>query len=401
MIDRPRRAEMWNRLLSALRRRLCAPDRARLQRAEAASAAARAAVERWKSEAKALRLRRGELRAVRAALARERDKAEGLRHHALSPRVVRHVLGVRTAARRARRPDPMAIERDQALRRASVSYREAIEQASRDAPAGIVKVAIDGVPWWLPNVASERLTKLTQQGFPFRAILQSREVSPGFVMLDVGANVGRTSIPRVLLGDVQVVYAAEPDPDNFAALVQNVVQHGLTGYVLPDRTAVGAAEGTARLRRSQFIGGHRVSLEAGGEGAPGTFPVPIVTLDRWVERLAIDPLHISFVKIDTQGWDYQVLLGASKLLAHRHVAWQIEVDPGLLRKADTSPADLFALLASRFTHVIEINSGGRGPRLRPVGRLERDLSPLFERGGKTDLILLNSSLEAEGESLRD
>ena len=31
-------------------------------------------------------------------------------------------------------------------------------------------------------------------------------------MLDLGANVGRMSVPRVVLGDAMVAYCAEPDP---------------------------------------------------------------------------------------------------------------------------------------------------------------------------------------------
>jgi FkbM family methyltransferase len=62
-------------------------------------------------------------------------------------------------------------------------------------------------------------------------------------MLDIGASIGRMSIPRVILGDLVHAYCAEPDPLNYAALVRNVAANGLCGLVLPDQAAIGAATG--------------------------------------------------------------------------------------------------------------------------------------------------------------
>ena len=46
--------------------------------------------------------------------------------------------------------------------------------------------------------------------FPYRVILQTREVGLGGLMLDIGANTGRMAVPRAILGDVTAVIAPSP-----------------------------------------------------------------------------------------------------------------------------------------------------------------------------------------------
>ena len=76
---------------------------------------------------------------------------------------------------------------------------------------------------------------LRHQDFPYRAIAQTREAGIGGVMIDIGANIGRMSIPRVVLGDATLAYCLEPDPLNYACLVRNIRDNGLAGLALADQ----------------------------------------------------------------------------------------------------------------------------------------------------------------------
>jgi FkbM family methyltransferase len=250
---------------------------------------------------------------------------------------------------------------------------------------------VDGLEWWVPAPATQSdesiRRMLAKQGLPYRAISQTRDFALGGVMLDLGANIGATAIPRAVLGDAHTVICAEPDPLNYECLVANVVRNGLEGLVLADRVAIGDHVGPARLSRGKMPGSHRVlheSLQDGGED----LLVPSITLDRWVTYHEVDARDVTFVKIDTQGSEAHVLNGAQTMLSLPHVTWQIEIAPRLLRLAGSDPAALYALLRARFTHFIDLNPDAPGERLRPIGDLGAAIDYL-ERGdaAQTDLVL--------------
>ena len=189
-------------------------------------------------------------------------------------------------------------------------------------------------------------------------------------MIDIGANIGRMSIPRVVLGDATVAYCIEPDPLNYACLVRNIRDNGLAGLAMPDRLAIGAQNGTVRLERAKSPGGHRVLGEGMTTGRE-TVEVPIATLDAWVDRVGIDLDTVRFVKLDVQGGEVDVLAGAARVLACRHIAWQVEVDVERLSKRGLGFEDLFGHLRHNFTHFTDLNRLATGSRLRSYSRAAR------------------------------
>jgi FkbM family methyltransferase len=220
-------------------------------------------------------------------------------------------------------------------------------------------------------------------------ILQTREVGVGGVMLDLGASVGRTSVTRGLLGDVRAVYAAEPEPASYTALVQNVVAHGLRGIVLPDRVAVGAARGEVQLHQSRFLDGHRVLATPVTGAGHHVVQVACWPVDAWMPQVGCDPRAVTFVKVDVQGGEPEVLRGAGGLLARRQAAWQVAIAPALLAKAGRSMADLLGALEPHFTHFIDIGTPPAGrTRLQPAAGLADWLTYLGSGQPATDLLLL-------------
>jgi FkbM family methyltransferase len=364
---------------------------ARLGRAEAA-------VQHWKRRFEARAADIGRLKAsVEALKTRLRfiDQRANIRKRSeLSAGVLEQLLRARAVERPLLGSDVAACHA-RAMRLLDVSdeYRRVLGDAD-GRTARLERVQVEGITWWLPRdeASAGRAVRLQRQGFPLRVILQTREVALGGLMLDIGANVGRTSIPRVLLGDVRAVYAAEPEPTNYACLVQNVVEHGLGGFVMPDRVAIGAGRGEVRLQRSAYVGGHRVQASAPRRPTEvETIPVEQWPLDEWMPHVGVDPRSVSFVKVDTQGFEANVLLGARALLARPHVAWQMEVDPDLLKRAGASAATLFPLLQASFTHFIDIGSRLPGSRSRPVAELSEALDYVGRVQTKTDLLLYSEA----------
>ena len=227
---------------------------------------------------------------------------------------------------------------------------------------------------------------------PHAGILQTREVAVGGIMLDLGANIGRMSVPRVIHGDATAAYCAEPDPVNFTRLARSVIDNSLRGLVLPDQTAIGDREGVVRLLRTGRSGDYRVLPDTAAD-TEHTVDVPCLTLDAWVDRLQIDLDAVTFIKVDVEGFERRVIAGAHRVLGCPHIAWQMEIKPPGLRDAGDDPQALYADLQQAFTHFIDLTRAAEGPRVRPVSELPAALR-YIELAGKTDVILFSASADA-------
>jgi FkbM family methyltransferase len=313
------------------------------------------------------------------------------RRRILSPAIVRALLPLRARTIQARAAAADAAGEAARLQDDVPGYRDTLATASQPNPE-LVKAAVQGLVWWIPVQASitgaarERFIA-KQLRFPYRNITQTREFSQGLVMLDIGANTGRMSIPRVILGDVTRAYCAEPDPLNYAALVRNVADNGLSGLVLPDLAAIGSVSGRAHLQHAKYAGGHRLVVDS--TDAPG-IEVASWRLDEWVTRMSIEALHVAYVKVDTQGWEVHVLRGASDLLAHQHITWQLEVSPTMLEAAGTPSRELYRICQERFSHFVDLDKRVGEPRTRPTSDLEDALAYLDGTDGQTDILLFNA-----------
>jgi FkbM family methyltransferase len=302
----------------------------------------------------------------------------------LSAKVARSTFLHRVMTLRARTNARDAAEREAQFLSIAPAYRAALGANAH--PKDAQAMHIDGVTWWVPAkaVKGEIGSRL-----PYPGILRTREVVMGGIMLDLGANMGRMSIPRVIFGDATAAYCAEPDPSNFECLTRTVVDNGLRGLVLPDQTAIGDREGVVRLLRAGRSGAYRV-LADGESRQKDVVEVPCVTLDAWVERLQIDLDAVTFIKVDVEGFERRVIAGASRVLSHPHIAWQMEIKPTGLREAGDDTETLYAALRTSFSHFIDLKRQALGPRVRRSAELSDGLRYL-EPDGKTDILLFTAS----------
>jgi FkbM family methyltransferase len=330
--------------------------------------------------------------------------------------VLRRRLDARRQRMRAMQPDPAVLEqvmrsrhaaavvvatgdessaRESAFAARSPSYREALTRPDINPPDEAIEcVTIAGLTWRIPvdrddaDGIAQRLVR--RRRLPLDEILETRELAVGRVMIDIGANVGTTSIPRAILGDFAWVYAIEPDTRNYACLVRNVVASGMRGLVLPDRVAIGDLNGEVTMRRMKS-GTHHLVQRAEDINKEERVTVPCFTLDTWIEHVGIDLADVAFIKSDTQGWDARVLAGAEGVLAQRHIAWQIEFSPAMLQRSGASMAEVFDLLEGHFTHFIDLRREG-GARVRGTQELRASLNDIgAARRRYTNLLLYNAS----------
>jgi FkbM family methyltransferase len=357
---------------------------------------------------------RADVRALRADVDVWKGNTAGWKQRAgqksrrvLNTHVLRQIFDLRAQTLRARAAIPPPEQREAILREISPAYVAAVEQGLTAWGECAHRMRNRNLNWWMPVVRPRpngpSAEWIAKQRFPYRALTQTRELAVGGIMLDIGANIGRMSISRIVLGDVVAAYCAEPDPLNYACLVGNIVDNDLNGLLMPDQLAIADRDGAMVLRRADVSGGHRVL--AGDADVPiatsetsrtkskgGQFvEVPCLTLDSWLARLRVDPDAVTFVKVDVQGFEMRVLQGAFSLLARRHVAWQLEVDPALLAKAGTSLADMCTKVQQHFTHFIDMNGAMTGPRHRTIDELPEALAYIAGTRDKTDVLFYCSS----------
>jgi FkbM family methyltransferase len=144
-------------------------------------------------------------------------------------------------------------------------------------------------------------------------------------VVDVGANIGFITVRAARAA--RRVIAIEPHPVRFRYLKRNVALNGLTN-VLCINCAVGRAEGEIGLYDVDPTLGPRPLDVSTTPGRGKCYHVPLRTLDSLVQEADL-------VKIDVEGYEAEVLRGATDLLAS---------GPRLVIEALGGPATVAGLL---------------------------------------------------------
>jgi FkbM family methyltransferase len=148
----------------------------------------------------------------------------------------------------------------------------------------------------------------------------ARLIRPGDTVIDVGANVGYTTLlASVAAGPGGRVISFEPHPDLFAILERNTAagreQFHIAETVL-HRAALGETAGTAELVvPPQFEKNDGVArIDPHGTPGPDRISVSMETIDEVLGDGTADVL-----KIDVEGFELQVLRGAARALVSRRI----------------------------------------------------------------------------------
>ena len=143
-------------------------------------------------------------------------------------------------------------------------------------------------------------------------------VEDGWTVVDVGAGLGDFAVCVARRCPRSIVFAFEPLAESFALLRENIDQNGLQN-VRPLPEAIAGRAGDVFLAAATGVAvQHRITMEE-SEATLRT-PVRAVTLREAFEKLGID--RCDFLKIDCEGAEYEILLGADEVtLSHiRHIA---------------------------------------------------------------------------------
>lgn len=181
---------------------------------------------------------------------------------------------------------------------------------------------------------------------PMTTAVFKRLLKPGMTVVDVGANIGYfTLLSSHLVKSSRgvrtqgQVFAFEPDPKNYAELSNNsTLNHQFN--IVAAKCAIGHCDGPVTLHQSPSESGAHSLINARPES------VASVVVDcRTLDSLPIGTVDL--LKTDTEGNDYNVLLGAAKLLGRSpNPVIIVECWEDGLRVAGKSTVELLDLLGS-------------------------------------------------------
>ena len=209
---------------------------------------------------------------------------------------------------------------------------------------------------------------------------------PKGVFVDVGANVGTTTLYALRTGDFGRAVCMEPSPENLDILRFNIDSNNLSDIASIIPAACSDTDGSADLwLTSGNQGDHRLARQ---ESAPDTheqvMQVETMTLDTALASVKVEPADVSMVWIDTQGHEPGVLAGAIGLIAGG-APFLIEFWPS--QYAEVGNLDSIVLLIqTHFASFIDLHHPEYG--VRPIAMIDELVAELSGPTDQTDIILL-------------
>jgi len=139
----------------------------------------------------------------------------------------------------------------------------------------------------------------------------------GYTVLDIGANIGAHALRLAkIVGDSGKVYAFEPTDYAYNKLAHNISLNWFTNIV-PQQLAlsdVSQPQKKIRFRSSWPTNGQPIERESN---------VDFIRLDDWCKNENVR--QVDLIKLDVDGNEYSVIMGALSLLSRQHPPILMEV----------------------------------------------------------------------------
>ena len=177
------------------------------------------------------------------------------------------------------------------------------------------------------------------------------------VFIDAGAHIGFYSLP--LSGIFEMCYAFEPSDLQFDLLCKNIRQNNINN-VKPFKFGLGAIE----EEKDFYITGKSGGTNTFVRNQYSENPMNICTVQiRTLDSLAIN--DVSFIKIDVEGWELEVLKGGLDTISQTKPEMLIEVWEEPARRAEVQQllAKLNYKIDYRFKDFPEL---GWASRIKPT-----------------------------------
>lgn len=164
----------------------------------------------------------------------------------------------------------------------------------------------------------------------------------GQTIIDIGANIGNVTLESAkIVGPTGEIHSFEPDPENYKRLEVNLKMNRFSN-ISSNKLGLGNKAGVFRI----------VNVSPGNQGMNriinknlsnfNSRQIQVTTLDEYVFEKKLN--NIDLIKIDVEGFEYNVLKGGVKVIDAFHPTFFIELDDNNLIEQDSSAKDLIKLL---------------------------------------------------------
>jgi len=193
---------------------------------------------------------------------------------------------------------------------------------------------------WNDKYIGQRIALGKYEPYLTKLILRQASTKGGQAgcVVDVGANIGYYSV--LLAEKLKTVYAYEPEKVNFEILEKNIRDNKFKN-VEAKRLAVGSKNAEIKLVKSkENYGDHRVF----------NYELRIKNYELIKEETKIIRLDdeikekVDLIKIDTQGWEPEVILGAKKIIEKDKPVIFLEYWPWAYKKARLDDKEMIGFL---------------------------------------------------------
>ena len=138
-------------------------------------------------------------------------------------------------------------------------------------------------------------------------------------VLDMGANIGDSSIYFVVNGAIMVI-AVEPYPSNFSVLNENIEKNNLQNRIIAINAVGGCKNDYIKIDVDR-----EVSTGSDVVESPDGYNIEEITLDSLVLRY---DLADAYLKMDCEGCEYKAIMASSKDTLRKFSKMQIEYHYG-------------------------------------------------------------------------
>jgi FkbM family methyltransferase len=180
----------------------------------------------------------------------------------------------------------------------------------------------------------------------------------GYTYLDIGTNIGAVLLRMASLNKEGSIHGFEPDAYNFRKCTKNVELNNFTNIKLNN---VGLGEDVKEafmiVPDERNRGMNRITSGAGAGQDIGK--IKIDTLDNYVSRNQI--AAVDLIKIDTEGYEMNVLKGATQIIDSFKPILFIELDDNNLKEQGSSAVELMQFLTERKYAVTNAEDGSTFP----------------------------------------
>jgi FkbM family methyltransferase len=179
---------------------------------------------------------------------------------------------------------------------------------------------IEGIKFFLHQYPSDNISRcmVRQRCIWEKDILEKLKVNSYDVIFDIGANIGTHSIWWAFNKNAKEIHVFEPILKTYNILKKNVDINNLKDIFKINNVGLGEKEERAMVSfadqlRNYIINSGTASLKSVEDNAIANNTVQIITLDKYISN-NFTGKKINLIKIDVEGFEYKVLLGAKETL---------------------------------------------------------------------------------------